>query len=135
MFISARSDGAICHATGDRCHTLTVGRLNKWSHQVKPILYAGLLALGLGFGAGGATAAPAAPIAPLGLAATTNDGLLQNVHRRAYRHCHRRGWQRWCHGPRRYYRHWGGPGIYFHFGTGPRWHRHHGWHRRGWRRW
>lgn len=57
----------------------------------------------------GAEAAPVVDSTALApLAQQTGSGL-DLVHWRPYRHCHRRGWRRYCHGGRRHYhhrRHW-----------------------------
>jgi hypothetical protein len=86
-----------------------------------------MLAAGLTMGL--AVLAIPAAAAPAGLGNLQSAGVSklapEKVHLRSYRHCHRWG----CHGGRRYYRGWGGPGIRLYFGTGRRgWghrHRHH----------
>jgi hypothetical protein len=101
---------------------------------MKPVLIAGLLALGLGIAP--ANAAPGV-IAPAGLSSSMlNEGNVEPVHLRRYRHCHRTDWRRWCHGPHYRYR-YGAPGVYLHFGPRVRgygWRGHRGWQgNRGWR--
>jgi hypothetical protein len=88
--------------------------------------------------AGGAMAASPAGAAPIGAAglldkATTADTGVTKVHRRRYRHCHRRWGRKRCHGRRHYRRGYGIdlPGVSLYFGKKRRHHHRH--HRR--RRW
>lgn len=77
-----------------------------------------------------ASAAPAGSgTEPLRAATVTGD-MVQKVHWRRYRHCHRRYGRRRCHGGRRYYRYGVLPGVGIYIGRRHH-HRHHRrWHRR-----
>lgn len=73
---------------------------------------AAMLALGMAAPAsaaplGAATAAAVQPAAANGI---------EKVHYRRYRHCHGPSWDRWCHGGKRYYRGYYGPGVNIYVG-------------------